>query len=485
MVEIAPRALRWQKVVLQLLSSVEQNRHSHAQVGSELTVQRTPRGGYTRENRLLEHQDPKFNHVGAAKDHAQPDYRSNTVCAGNKITGAILLAVGVWGKLMLGPYISLIADNSTNAPYVLIGTGTTIIVFGLFGCFATCRGSPWMLKLSVLHVLSPQYAMFLSLVFLAELVAGISGFVFRHELRCCGVLNYTSWYTSIYFPANGFPVSCCANMSDCNPQDLRNATIGPTKVHQQVSAPLSPRHPAANDWGMWCHERHKGWSYNELSIPDPASPGGAQYLLVMMTKSGNDLSIHPLGCYELVTSFIETNMGIIAGVAFGIAFSQRPDPGLSHPCPCRRARGPGSSCALLPPPNQSAHHSAAESIASASTRAASSRTPVQISATVKDTPLSSLIHLALGTLERDRVPPDSPAPTEWGGGVSEGRGDEEEGSSTVEHRGEVNPTMLAHSILTFLFSHSLSLSLSLLIFLSLTDSLNLCIYLSISPCKLL
>nr|XP_020465172.1 tetraspanin-7 [Monopterus albus] len=179
------------------------------------------------------------------------------------ITGAILLAVGVWGKLMLGPYISLIADNSTNAPYVLIGTGTIIIVFGLFGCFATCRGSPWMLKL---------YAMFLSLIFLAELVAGISGFVFRHEikgtfrrtyfdavlnynaadeasravdnlqhkLRCCGVYNYTS---------------------DCLPEDLRNATIAPNKVYHQ-------------------------------------------------------------GCYELVTSFMETNMAIIAGVTFGIAFSQ-------------------------------------------------------------------------------------------------------------------------------------------------------------------
>ncbi|KAK1802381.1 hypothetical protein P4O66_022052 [Electrophorus voltai] len=201
-----------------------------------------------------------------------------------QITGAILLAVGLWGKFMLGPYISLIAENSTNAPYVLIGTGTTIIVFGLFGCFATCRGSPWMLKL---------YAMFLSLVFLAELVAGISGFVFRHEikgtflrtykeavqnynaqderslavdnvqrsLRCCGVLNYTSWFSSVYFPASGIPPSCCANISDCHSSDLRNATIAPSKVYQQ-------------------------------------------------------------GCYELVTSFIETNMGIIAGVTFGIAFSQ-------------------------------------------------------------------------------------------------------------------------------------------------------------------
>ncbi|KAG7467415.1 hypothetical protein MATL_G00153460 [Megalops atlanticus] len=200
------------------------------------------------------------------------------------ITGLILLAVGVWGKLMLGPYLSLIAENSTNAPYVLIGTGITIIIFGLFGCSATCRGSPWMLKL---------YAMFLSLVFLAELIAGISGFVFRHEikgnflrmysdavqhynsqdersravdhvqrsLKCCGVFNYTSWISSEYYPASGIPASCCITLADCNPLDLRNATIGPTKVHQQ-------------------------------------------------------------GCYKLVTSFIETNMGIIAGVAFGIAFSQ-------------------------------------------------------------------------------------------------------------------------------------------------------------------
>ncbi|KAI4545521.1 hypothetical protein MG293_005787 [Ovis ammon polii] len=214
------------------------------------------------------------------------------------ITGVILLAVGVWGKLTLGTYISLIAENSTNAPYVLIGTGTTIVVFGLFGCFATCRGSPWMLKLimreaDALDTTDLQYAMFLSLVFLAELVAGISGFVFRHEIKdtflrtytdamqnyngndersravdhvqrslsCCGVQNYTNWSTSPYFLEHGVPPSCCMNDTDCNPQDLHNLTVAATKVNQK-------------------------------------------------------------GCYDLVTSFMETNMGIIAGVAFGIAFSQ-------------------------------------------------------------------------------------------------------------------------------------------------------------------
>ncbi|KAM3869656.1 tetraspanin-7-like [Diretmus argenteus] len=200
------------------------------------------------------------------------------------VTGLVLLSVGLWGKLMLGPYMSLIAGSSTDAPYVLTGTGAAIVLFGLFGCFATCRGRPWMLKL---------YTMFLSLVFLAELIAGISGFIFRHEIKgtflrtysdavlrydgrderslavddvqrrlhCCGVYNYTSWFTSWHFPVNGIPASCCVSFSDCNGRDLRNATVAPSKVHQQ-------------------------------------------------------------GCYDLVTSFIETNMGIIAGVTFGIAFSQ-------------------------------------------------------------------------------------------------------------------------------------------------------------------
>nr|XP_029501001.1 tetraspanin-7-like [Oncorhynchus nerka] len=180
------------------------------------------------------------------------------------ITGAILLAVGVWGKFMIGPYISLIAENTTNAPYVLIGTGTVIIVFGLFGCFATCRGSPWMLKLCVCPQIKGTFLRTYTdavLNYDAEDEKSLAVDNVQSSLRCCGVNNYTSWLGSVYYPANGFPLSCCSNSSDCSPQDLRNTTINHTKVYQQ-------------------------------------------------------------GCYELVTSFLETNMAIIAGVTFGIAFSQ-------------------------------------------------------------------------------------------------------------------------------------------------------------------
>uniref|UniRef100_A0A8C7ZWS5 Tetraspanin n=1 Tax=Oryzias sinensis TaxID=183150 RepID=A0A8C7ZWS5_9TELE len=200
------------------------------------------------------------------------------------VTGMVLLSVGLWWQFMLGPYTLLISNGPSNAPYMLTGTGAAIVLFGLFGCFATCRGRPWMLKL---------YAVLLCLVFIIELIAGISGFVFRHEvketffvtfreavirydgrddksvavddvqhkLHCCGVSNYTSWFSTLYFSVSGIPTSCCISFSNCNREDLKNATLAAGKVHKQ-------------------------------------------------------------GCFELVVSFIENNVGIIAGVTFGIAFSQ-------------------------------------------------------------------------------------------------------------------------------------------------------------------
>ncbi|XP_035525505.1 tetraspanin-7 [Morone saxatilis] len=199
-------------------------------------------------------------------------------------TGVILLAVGVWGKVSLEDYFTLASEESTNAPYVLIGTGAIIVIFGLFGCFATCRGSPWMLKL---------YAMFLTLVFLAELVAGISGFIFRHEIKakigvafenamhnynstdaigtavdgiqrtlhCCGARNYTDWKETEYFEASGIPVSCCRDSTKCSPETLKNLDLAGKEVYTT-------------------------------------------------------------GCFALVTTVMEDNLGIIAGISFGIAFFQ-------------------------------------------------------------------------------------------------------------------------------------------------------------------
>ncbi|CAL1608251.1 unnamed protein product [Knipowitschia caucasica] len=200
------------------------------------------------------------------------------------VSGIVLLSVGLWWILMLGPYSVLISRAPSAVPFVLSGTGAGIVVLSLFGCWATCRGRCWMLR---------TYAVLLSLVFLTELIAGISGFIFRHEIKgsflnsfsdavqkynslderslavddlqrklhCCGVSNYSSWLHSSYFPHGGVPGSCCVRIHDCERDELRNASRVADIVYEQ-------------------------------------------------------------GCFELVTSFIDRNLGIIAGVTFGIAFSQ-------------------------------------------------------------------------------------------------------------------------------------------------------------------
>lgn len=109
------------------------------------------------------------------------------------------------------------------------------------------------------------------------------------QLHCCGVYNYTSWFSSVYFPVSGIPASCCVSFSDCSSADLKNTTLAARKVHKQVGRTQQ----------IVLYEDIHG-----------------------RNNSRTEWTVRLQGCYELVTSFIESNMGIIAGVIFGIAFSQ-------------------------------------------------------------------------------------------------------------------------------------------------------------------
>ncbi|XP_055249667.1 tetraspanin-6 isoform X2 [Moschus berezovskii] len=132
-----------------------------------------------------------------------------------------------------------------------------------------------------------KYAMFLTLIFLVELVAAIVGFVFRHEIKnsfknnyekalkqynatgdyrsdavdkiqstlhCCGVTNYRDWKDTNYYSEKGFPESCC-KLEDCSPQRDAN------KVNNE-------------------------------------------------------------GCFIMVMTIIESEMGVVAGISFGVACFQ-------------------------------------------------------------------------------------------------------------------------------------------------------------------
>uniref|UniRef100_A0A8V0YZB5 Tetraspanin n=1 Tax=Gallus gallus TaxID=9031 RepID=A0A8V0YZB5_CHICK len=176
------------------------------------------------------------------------------------VSGIVLLAVGVWGRVSLAVYFSLLDEKATNVPFVLVGAGVVVVLLGTFGCFATCRGSTWMLKL-----IKTNFESNLNLA-----LKNYNGTADHHSeavdtiqrtLHCCGVQNYSDWEKTEYFTQKGIPQSCCKSQDDCSVEDLRD----PSKAKQKVFVD---------------------------------------------------------GCFFLVTSAMESKMSVVAGISFGIACFQ-------------------------------------------------------------------------------------------------------------------------------------------------------------------
>lgn len=153
------------------------------------------------------------------------------------VAGVILLFFGLWMKVSLH-YLFELSDAYNEAiPYIFIGTGAVILVVGFFACCCTVKGQPVLL-----YILS----VFLMVVFVCELAAGISGYIYRQKiqdgfetglnnsitlygngrmrdrdidmlqkyLKCCGVENYMDWYGK--WKNESVPQSCCKDKSACH-----------------------------------------------------------------------------------------------------------------------------------------------------------------------------------------------------------------------------------------------------------------------------
>ncbi|CAD7688697.1 unnamed protein product [Nyctereutes procyonoides] len=156
--------------------------------------------------------------------------------------------------------------------FVLIGTGTVIILLGAFGCFATCRVSAWMIKL---------YAMFLTLIFLVELVAAIVGFVFRHEIRKSFKNNYEK--TLKQYNSTG---------------DYRSDAVDKIQNTLHLSPPRDTNY------------------YSEKGFPKSC------YKLENCSPQRDADKVNNEGCFIKMMTLIESEMGVVAGISFGVACFQ-------------------------------------------------------------------------------------------------------------------------------------------------------------------
>ncbi|XP_030837716.1 tetraspanin-6 [Strongylocentrotus purpuratus] len=209
------------------------------------------------------------------------------------VVGIALLALGIWGVIELKNYLALSDQDYSSVPYVLIGTGSFMVMTGLIGCYAIVKNITWFLHL---------YTVMVFVVFIALFACGIAGFIFekgltssfktglethiddygaatsdgldkyvdnlQETLFCCGGTNYSEWlHADIWSQehTDTVPVSCC------------NKTV-------------------------------------DAQVCDDATEKDG----VQISNNGT-LYIFDEGCSAKVTSFLTSKMGIIAGsaLAFG------------------------------------------------------------------------------------------------------------------------------------------------------------------------
>lgn len=157
------------------------------------------------------------------------------------IIGCALLGVGIYLKVGKTDYIDVAEELTSVSKYVtagnlLIAVGSIILVVAFLGCCGACTENECMLL---------AFFLFLTLIFILELAAGIYGIVkrdevedqmkndfqnaisskyskdkdsvivktidkFQKEFKCCGYEEWRDWKNSNYFnQTKEVPASCC------------------------------------------------------------------------------------------------------------------------------------------------------------------------------------------------------------------------------------------------------------------------------------
>ncbi|KAL9955400.1 hypothetical protein ACROYT_G036714 [Oculina patagonica] len=168
------------------------------------------------------------------------------------LAGAAILGIGIWTEIDPGQFDAFLGNSGYALPAkILMAAGAFVMVVGFLGCCGAIKESRPLLG---------AFFACLFLIFAAEAVAGILGFLYRERveeevtnrlkdeiknnygvkidattdqnvdnlqirLKCCGLSNYTDWLGSKWKENNKdkrVPLSCCkedANATTCNKEE--------------------------------------------------------------------------------------------------------------------------------------------------------------------------------------------------------------------------------------------------------------------------
>lgn len=151
------------------------------------------------------------------------------------ITGLALIITGCVIQGVYSNYLDFLGDSFFNTPVLLVVVGCIIFFVTFFGCCGAIKEH---------HCMTLAFSVFLSLILLIELGAGIASYTFRqqvgsiietnmekglqnygkatfkgvtetwnivqHEMKCCGAQEYKDWVNTTFAEKdNSVPDSCC------------------------------------------------------------------------------------------------------------------------------------------------------------------------------------------------------------------------------------------------------------------------------------
>ncbi|XP_054895848.1 tetraspanin 36 [Poeciliopsis prolifica] len=158
--------------------------------------------------------------------------------------GAALAYVGSYIIMSYKNFDSFVNDRQSLIPAsIIIIASVVMVIIGLVGCCATLRESKFGLGCFFLVIVIVFAAEVTALVFIfiyqsktaqinQELERSMNDTFVKYDgsnleskavndlqsqLKCCGVINYTSWYNTPWYQKNKtVPPSCCINATQCN-----------------------------------------------------------------------------------------------------------------------------------------------------------------------------------------------------------------------------------------------------------------------------
>lgn len=197
------------------------------------------------------------------------------------LSGVAIIVVGSLIYVQLNKYNDVLNDNFTAAVVLLIVVGCIVTVIAFFGCCGACKEN---------HCMVMTFAVLLGIIFVLELAAGITCYVYRSEIDNVANTEFTNAWK-----AYGQETPERTQAIDLIQHDLKCCGVNGSDDYRQF--PWGLKNVGVPD--SCCKQEFKGCGL----APTPAT-------------------INTEGCYEKVKHELESDVLIVAGVGVGVAFIQ-------------------------------------------------------------------------------------------------------------------------------------------------------------------